>query len=136
MDFGGSIMRYPTIFIVAGLLCLLVGEIFGIWISQSPERFPVHPAHAHLNLAGWVTLALYGLIHRAYPTLASAKLAPAQCVLAILGPVIMAPGIYIAITSGEQNVAWAIIGSLGVLLGTVLFAIMFAGKVAMAKPAP
>jgi hypothetical protein len=82
-----------------------------------------------------VTLALYGLIHRAYPALATAKLAPVQCVLAILGPVIMAPGIYIAITSGEESVTWAIVGSLGVLLGTLLFAIMFAGKVAMAKTA-
>jgi hypothetical protein len=30
-------MRYPSIFIVAGLLCLLAGEGFGIWMSQSPE---------------------------------------------------------------------------------------------------
>lgn len=126
-------MRYPSIFIAAGLLCLLVGEVFGIWISQSPERFPLHPAHAHLNLAGWVTLALYGLIHRAFPALGKAKLAGAQCVLAILGAVLMAPGILIAITSGEGNVTLAIIGSLGVLLGTLLFAIMFIGKVAMAK---
>ena len=59
-------MRYPMIFIAAGLICLLIGEGFGMWISQAPERFPLHPAHAHLNLAGWVTLALYGLIHRAY----------------------------------------------------------------------
>jgi hypothetical protein len=126
-------MRYPIIFIVAGVLCLLVGEGFGIWMSQSPERFPLNPAHAHLNLAGWVTLALYGLIHHAYPALAQAKLAPLQCLLAILGPVLMAPGILIAITSGEGSVTLAIVGSIGVLLGTLLFAIMFLGKVAMAK---
>jgi hypothetical protein len=128
-------MRYPSIFITAGLLCLLAGEGFGIWMSQSPERFPLNPAHAHLNLAGWVTLALYGLIHRAFPALATAKLAAVQCIVAILGAVLMAPGILIAITSGEQNVALAIVGSLGVLLGTLLFAIMFVGKVAMAKAA-
>jgi hypothetical protein len=129
-------MRYPSIFIVAGLLCLLVGECFGIWISQDMgAREPLHPAHAHLNLAGWVTLALYGLIHRAFPALTTAKLAAVQCILAILGAVLLAPGILIAITSGEQNVTLAIVGSLGVLLGTLLFAIMFVGKVAMAKAA-
>jgi hypothetical protein len=128
-------MRYPVIFIVAALIMLLIGEGFGIWISQSPERFPLHPAHAHLNLAGWVTLALYGLIHRAYPELAGAKLAPLQCAAAILGPLVMAPGILIAITSGEQTVAVAIAGSVGVVLGTALFAIMFVGKVMMAGPA-
>lgn len=128
-------MRYPVIFIIAALLCLLAGEFFGIWMSQSTDRFSLAPAHAHLNLAGFVTLCLYGLIHRAYPQLAGAKLALPQCLLAILGAVIMAPGILIAITSGDQNLTLAIAGSLGVLLGTLLFAIMFVGKVAMAKEA-
>jgi len=128
-------MRYPAIFITVALLCLLVGEGFGMWISQSPERFPLHPAHAHLNLVGWVTLTLYGLIHHAYPALGKAKLAPIQCVLAILGAVVMAPGILLAITSGEQNLGPVIAGSISVMLGTLLFAIMFVGKVAMAKAA-
>lgn len=128
-------MRYPSIFITVALLCLLVGECFGIWMSQNPDRFSLHPAHAHLNLVGWVTLALYGLTHRAFPQLASAKLAPIQCILAIAGAVIMPPGILIAITSGDANVTYAIIGSLGVLLGTLLFALMFVGKVVMAKEA-
>jgi hypothetical protein len=132
-------MRYSSIFIGAGLLALLIGEGFGIWMSQDLDRFSLHPAHAHLNLAGWVTLALYGLIHGAYPELATAKLAPAQCALAILGAYIMAPGILIAITSGDQNQTWAIVGALGVTLGTLLFAVMFVGKVmtrgSAAKPA-
>ena len=128
-------MRYPAIFITVALLCLLVGETFGMWISQSPERFPLHPAHAHLNLAGWVTLCLYGLVHRAYPQLAAAKLAPLQCLFAILGGVLMPPGILLAITSGEQNLGLVIAGSIGVMLGTLLFAIMFIGKAAMAKEA-
>lgn len=126
-------MRYPMIFIAAGLICLLIGEGFGMWISQAPERFPLHPAHAHLNLAGWVTLALYGLIHRAYPELATAKLAPVQCLFAIIGPLVMAPGIFIAINSGEHDVMLAILGALGVIIGTVLFVVMFAGKVALAR---
>jgi hypothetical protein len=127
-------MRYSSIFIITGLICLLVGEVFGIWISQDMAmRDQLHPAHAHLNLAGWVTLALYGLIHHAYPQLASAKLAPVQAVLAIFGAIVLPIGIYMAITSNEQNVGVAIVGSLGVLLGTLLFAIMFVGKVSMTK---
>jgi hypothetical protein len=126
-------MRYPSIFIGVGLLCLLAGELFGIWISQDLDRFSLHPAHAHLNLAGFVTLTLYGLIHRAYPQLARARLAPLQCALAIFGAIVMPPGILIAITSSESQPGVAIAGALGVLLGTLLFAIMFAGKVAMSK---
>ncbi len=128
-------MRYPATFITVALLCLLVGEAFGMWISQSPERFPLHPAHAHLNLAGWVTLCLYGLVHHAYPQLAATKLAAVQCLVSIFGAVVMPPGILLAITSGEQNMGPVIAGSIGVMLGTLLFAIMFVGKVAMAKTA-
>lgn len=128
-------MRYPAIFITVALLCLLVGEGFGIWISQDVERFSLHPAHAHLNLAGFVTLALYGLIHRAYPQLASAKLALAQCLLAIFGAVVLPPGILIAILTSEAQPGVAIVGALGVLLGTLLFTIMFVGKAAMGKEA-
>jgi hypothetical protein len=121
------------IFITAGLVCLLIGEAYGIWMSQAPERFPFHPAHAHLNLTGWVTLALYGLIHRSFPELGKAKLAPFQCLFAVIGPFVMAPGIFIAIQSGERDVMLAILGSLLVVIGTVLFVIMFAGKVVMVR---
>lgn len=126
-------MRYPVIFIATGLLCLLVGEAFGIWMSQDPDRFSLAPAHAHLNLAGWVTLALYGLIHRAFPALATAKLAMVQCALAIVGAALVAPGILLAITSQQETLA--IVASLCIALGTLSFAIMFVGKVAMAKEA-
>jgi hypothetical protein len=34
--------------------------------------------HAHLNLLGWVTLALFGLYYRAFPAAADTTLAKAQ----------------------------------------------------------
>lgn len=129
-------MRYPALFIGVALICLLTGESFGIWMSQNPERFSLAGAHAHLNLAGWVTLCLYGLTHQAFPALSKTKLAPVQCALAILGALVMAPGILIAITSGDTNIAFAVAGSLGVLLGTLLFAIMFFGTVVFRKASP
>ena len=35
----------------------------GIWMGMH-EDFTLAPVHAHINLLGWVTLALYGLYHR------------------------------------------------------------------------
>src|SRR5262245_26327667 len=78
---GEKLMRYDAIFISAGLICLLIGMSVGIWMGVR-EDILYAPAHAHLNLVGWVTLCLYGLIHRAYPSLAAAKLAPVQLWLA------------------------------------------------------
>ncbi|HVV31658.1 MAG TPA: hypothetical protein VHC73_00415 [Vitreimonas sp.] len=126
-------MRYPVILIGAGLVCLIAGESFGMWMAQNPQNFLYAPAHAHLNLAGWVTLSLYGLIHRAYPALAESKLATAQASLAILGGVLVGPGIVVAINSGEQNPSLAIAASVCIMLGTLLFGIMFVGKAVMAK---
>lgn len=49
-------------FVVAGLAGLL-GMVLGITMGISQD-FTLAPAHAHLNLLGWVTLAIYGLYHR------------------------------------------------------------------------
>lgn len=67
-------MRYDFIFIVTALLCLLVGEGLGIHMGINQD-FTLVPAHVHLNLLGWVTLALFGLTHRAYPALATSRMA-------------------------------------------------------------
>ena len=115
-------MRYDTILITTGLLCLLIGEGIGIWMGIGQD-FTYAPAHAHLNLVGWVTLCLYGLAHRAYPALAKSRLAMIQAVLAIAAALVLPAGIAYAITS--QNPIVAIVGSLGVLLGTAMFAVMF-----------
>ncbi len=125
-------MRYDAIFIGAGLIILLFGEVFGMWMGMT-GNFQLGPSHAHLNLLGWVTLTLYGLAHRAFPALASAKLAPYQCGLAILGAIVLPAGIGIAIASTDSIPQIASIGSVVVFLATLLFAIMFFGKVAAAK---
>jgi cbb3-type cytochrome oxidase subunit 1 len=53
-------------FVVAALLGILMG------MSGNHTLFPVH---AHLNLLGWVSMAIFGLIYRQYPELAASKLA-------------------------------------------------------------
>jgi hypothetical protein len=125
-------MRYDAIFIVTGLLCLLFGESLGIWMGIH-ENFTLAPAHAHLNLVGWVTLSLYGLIHRTYPGLKTSRLAPVQCVLAVIGAITLPGGIAYGLLT--QVFTGAIIGSLIVITATLLFAIMFIRKHTKALPA-
>jgi len=118
-------MRYDFTFITAALLCLLAGECLGIWMGIAHD-FTLSPAHAHLNLLGWVTLALYGIMHRSYPALAQAKAAKAQAVLAITGSVALPAGIAMSILT--NNPILAIIASFVVLGATATFLAMFAGK--------
>ena len=123
-------MRYDIILIGAGLLCLLGGEGFGIWMGAN-EDFTLAPAHAHLNLVGWASLSLYGLIHRAYPALAASRLAGAQAIVAIIAA-ISAPFTISYVLLGGSPVPSMIDAAL-IVIGTLLFALMFfrrAGKAA------
>ena len=75
---------------------------------------------------GWVTLALYGLIHRAYPAMATSRLAWPQFWIAEAGAIIFPIGIAISIFHEEPLLA--IVGSLAVLLSLVLFIVMAFAK--------
>ncbi len=127
-------MRYDLIFIVTALLCLLVGEVLGIHMGISQD-FTLVPAHVHLNLLGWVTLAAFGLMHRAYPALATSRMAAAQCVLAVIANIAMPAGLAVMLTSADHNAELVKYASLAVILATLMFIIMFVRKVALAKAA-
>lgn len=53
-------------------LCLGVG--LGIAMGAS-ENFTLRPVHAHVNLLGWTTLALAGLIYSVFPQAGVSRLA-------------------------------------------------------------
>jgi hypothetical protein len=53
---------------------LIVGSLMGLYMGIA-ERFTLHPVHAHLNLLGWASLALAGLIYVQFPQAAQTKLA-------------------------------------------------------------
>lgn len=53
---------------------LIAGVSLGIAMGAS-ENFTLRPVHAHLNLLGWTTLALAGLIYSVYPQTAQSRLA-------------------------------------------------------------
>ena len=50
-------------------LYLLAGVVMGIVMAAS-ENVTLRPVHAHLNLLGWVSLALFGLFYTIYPNAA------------------------------------------------------------------
>jgi len=118
-------MGYDRALITIGLVCLVLGQCFGVWMGVN-EDFTLAPAHAHLNLAGGVLLCLYGLIHRSYPTLARTRLARLQACFAVIGALAMPAGIVMAITTHDIFVG--LIGATSLVLALVMFIIMFVGK--------
>jgi peptidoglycan/LPS O-acetylase OafA/YrhL len=111
-------MRVHVVFIGLGLIFLVVGMVFGIWMGIT-QNFQFLDAHAHWNLVGFVTSTLYGLIHRAYPKLATSRLTWVQCITHVLGVLIFAPGIIVVVTT--HNEMPAIIGSLLIVSAALMF---------------
>jgi hypothetical protein len=71
-------------FILIGLLYGTFGFAFGIWVGIN-ERFDQAHLHAHINLVGFASMVLFGLLYRAFPALAESKLAGIHFVLFNLG---------------------------------------------------
>jgi hypothetical protein len=64
-------------FLRLAVLYGIAGIGLGLYMSASGNH-AMHPVHAHLNLLGWVTLALFGLYYRAHPAATAGKLAAAH----------------------------------------------------------
>lgn len=63
---------------------LIIGILFGIGMGMS-KNHSLAPVHAHLNLLGWASMGLMGLLYRAYPEAGSTMLARVHFWLHSLG---------------------------------------------------
>ena len=104
-------------FILIGLLYAIFGFAFGIWLGIN-ERFELAPVHAHINLVGFASMVLFGLLYRAL-ALAESKLALAHFLIYTIGAVLFLAGLPLA--QSHQTIALAVIGSLSVLAGLLVF---------------
>jgi hypothetical protein len=110
--------RIDVSFILLAVLCLIVGIGMGIAMGAAHD-FQFTPVHAHLNLLGWVSLGLSGLIYRAYPALNTSWLAKVHLILSGSTAVIFPVGIYVSIA--HENPALAIAASFVALGGVLVF---------------
>ena len=92
----------------------------GIYMGIEQD-FTLAPAHAHLNLLGWVTMALYGLYHRGAPQDTRA-LRWVQVALGGAGFPVFAGGLAVYLHTGHDTLFWLVVaGSLACLASMVLF---------------
>jgi hypothetical protein len=92
--------RVSAAFFVTGALFLLIGMGWGLAMGAS-QNFALAPAHAHLNLLGWVTMAIYGTFYALTHASLSPRLAWINYICATLGVVIMIPALALFITTGN-----------------------------------
>jgi hypothetical protein len=110
--------RVDVYFLLLATLLLLAGAALGIGMGAS-EDFQLTPVHAHLNLVGWASLAVFGLVYRAYPMLAERRLALFHFIFSATSAVLLPIGIGLAVLRSQSGLAIA--ASLLWVVGVLLF---------------
>ena len=80
------------VFFLAAVLCVTAGMALGLWMGPT-GNFQFAPVHAHLNLVGWATMALFAIYYRLTPQAVQGWLPRVHASLAIVGIVLMTAGL-------------------------------------------
>ena len=110
--------RIDVYFLLLATILLICGAALGI-VMGAREDFQLVPVHAHLNLAGWASLGLFGLTYRAYPELGATNLARYHFITSAIASVLLPIGIGLAALRNSPGLA--IFSSILWLLGVLMF---------------
>jgi hypothetical protein len=112
-------------FFVVAILFALSGMTLGIWMGiTGPEVFNYAPVHAHINLAGWATLFLFGLWYRGAPSAAATGLAETHFWVALVGAILLVIGIVGAVMPNATLDKAVIPGSLLTFASMLIFLVV------------
>lgn len=125
--------RVDVYFLLLATVLLICGAVLGI-VMGAREDFQLVPVHAHLNLAGWASLALFGLTYRAYPELATTKLARYHFIISATASVLLPVGIGLAVLRAQPGLA--IFSSILWLLGVLTFLVQLMRLLGVRNEAP
>jgi hypothetical protein len=104
--------------VVLGLVGMGLGIVMGI-----RQDFTLAPAHAHLNLLGFVVLFLSALYYRVVPEAAASVIARLQAAIAVIGAVVFPIGIGTVLLYGPARFEPIVVGgAIIVFIGMLLFA--------------
>ena len=116
------------IFILTGALFAVLGMCIGLWMV-AVNSFVYSKIHAHVNLLGWVTLAIYGIVYRIYPAMKDSPLALTHLVCSVAGVIFMNLGWWMFLQNILVGTKTLVVifrgGSALGILGVVLFLVIF-----------
>lgn len=108
-----------TRFYATGAIFALAGMTWGIQMAATNDH-TLAPGHAHLNLIGFVAMAIFGTFYALSPRAAASRLANIHYFLTVAAVLVMVPGIVMAVTGSGETLAK--IGSILALASMALFA--------------
>jgi len=109
-------------FVKIAVVYLLVGISLGLVMGMT-QRFTLAPVHAHINLLGWASLALVGVIYHLYPDAAKTRLARVHFWLHNIGLPLLMVGLALMLTGHPAFDPLVAIGSVTVVVALFVFAV-------------
>ena len=122
--------RLDRNYILIGLTWVVIGMIYGAWLGASHMNNFAN-SHAHINLLGFVTSVLFGILYWAYPALAKSKLAIWQFAFYEVGVLLLIIGKILVNRDGTETL-FLQIGSTLAIIGAALMLYLFARNTASA----
>ncbi|HEX7881774.1 MAG TPA: hypothetical protein VF499_03455 [Afipia sp.] len=113
-------MKASSLSFFAAVIAVLVGMSWGIVMAISQDHSAM-PAHAHLNLLGWVSLFLFGIFYRLHPALENSRIALTQVHVWIIGTILLTVGVAMLHAGNKAGEPFAGVGSFVLLGDMVLF---------------
>ena len=113
--------RISEYYFRSAILFLIVGISIGIHMSIS-QSHNVIGAHAHINLLGWVTSALFGGYYALNPAKAAGRLPMIQYAVFTFGVIVMGASLYLLLAGNTAVEPIVAASSLITFAGVLLFA--------------
>ena len=128
--------RISRFYFAMAITYLMIGISVGLHMSIIHDHSAVG-AHAHINLLGWVTSAVFGGYYALNPQKAEGWLPWTQYILYSVGLVVMLPALYMMLTGTSGFEPAVAAGSMAVAAAVVLFAavVFTRGRTAPIVPA-
>src|SRR6185369_2327700 len=118
--------RVSAAFFALGAVCVFMGMLWGMHMGET-EDFTMAPAHAHLNLLGWVTMALYGTFYALTRDTMVPKLAWTNFIVSAAGVAVMIPSLAMYLAHADASlIPFMMVGEILTVAGMVIFGISVA----------
>lgn len=94
--------RLPELFLLTAALSLLAGVAMGLSMGATHD-YALRPVHAHTNLVGWVSIALFGLTYRGYRTHIRTTAATLHLFVSAASALLFPIGLWLELNMGEAR---------------------------------
>ena len=112
--------RISAWFFKAAVIFLVIGVAIGIHMAIS-QNHGVIGAHAHINLLGWVTSAIFGVYYALNPAKAEGRLPMVHFAVYTAGVTVMVAALYFLLQGNASLEPVVAVGSLVTFAGVLLF---------------